>query len=360
MSTYKAAVIGLSGIGTGRPTVKQPYPTLGTEWPHSHVAAYHAYPHTEVVAVCDLNEKVVETFQATWGAALPGVESYLDYREMFAKEKPDLLSVVTSDHRHAQIVIDAAEAGVKGILCEKPIATTIEEAKRMIEACEKNGVALTVNHSRRWRPHWVRARALVGEGSKLGLVKRISGSWVGDRAMLFRNGGHLVDTVNWFAGAAPEWVVGILDNEHKDHPPRYAGDGGRNPALDPGGTGLVHYKNDVRAFINCSKGANGGGVELEVFCEKGHLRVDDVSAMIVHVPDSGSSSHDRAWIQVPSVVTSLGETPSAFAELIACIEEKRTPRYTAQEASVAPAVILGMLQSNANGHAPVHFPIQDA
>jgi predicted dehydrogenase len=282
--------------------------------------------------------------------------------------------VVTSDHRHAQIVIDAAEQGVRAILCEKPIATTIAEAERMIAVCEQNHVALTVNHSRRWRPHWIGARALVGDGAPLGAVRRIAGTWAGDRAMLFRNGGHLIDTVNWFVGAGsqagdsqggggaarnePEWVVGILDEEHRDHPPRYAGDGGRNPALDPGGNGLVHYRNGVRAFINCSKGIVGGGVELEVFCERGHLRVDDIAASIVRVPE-GASSHNRSWEPVPAVVTSLGETPAAIAELIACIEEGRPPRYTAREARLAPAIILAMLQSNAAGHTPVHFPVQD-
>ena len=54
MKAYRAAVIGLSGIGSGRPTPRQPYPTLGISWPHSHVAAYHAYPGTEVAAVCGM------------------------------------------------------------------------------------------------------------------------------------------------------------------------------------------------------------------------------------------------------------------------------------------------------------------
>src|SRR5215210_6957794 len=122
MTTYRAAVIGLGGIGTGRPSSFARYPLLGTSWPHSHVEAYAAYPETEVVAVCDLQETVLEKFHATWGAALPGVETYTDYHEMLAKERVDILSVVTSDHRHSQIVIDAAEAGVKAILCEKPLA----------------------------------------------------------------------------------------------------------------------------------------------------------------------------------------------------------------------------------------------
>jgi len=358
MKTYKAAVVGLSGIGTGKPTKQEKFPLLGTQWPHSHVAAYAAYPHTEIVAVCDLNPAMIEKFEADWGEAIPPFTTYKDSREMLEKEQIDVLSVVTSDHRHAQIVIDAAERGVKAILCEKPLATTIAEAERMIEVCERKGVALTVNHSRRWKPHWIGAAALVGEGAPLGPVKRIAGSWVGNRAMLFRNGGHLIDTINWFAGGEPDWVVGILDEEHRDHAPHYTGDGGRDPKLDPGGTGLVSYKNSVRAFINCSKRMTGGGVELEVFCENGHLRVDDISASIVRVPPGGSS-HNRSWEFVPAVVTSLGETPAAIAELIACIEEKRQPRYTAREARFAPAMILAMLQSNASGHAPVHFPVKD-
>jgi predicted dehydrogenase len=357
MRTYRAAVVGLGGIGTGKPARAQRYPVLGTEWPHSHVAAYAAYPHTEVVAVCDLKTEVLDQFRSTWGTTWPEGRLYTDYREMLERERIDLLSVVTSDHRHAQIVIDAAERGVRGILCEKPLATTIAEAERMIEVCERNGVALTVNHSRRWRPHWVGARALVGDGP-LGPVRRIAGTWAGNRAMLFRNGGHLIDTICWFAGGEPVWVAGMLDEEHRAHPPRYAGDGGKDPALDPGGTGLVAFDNGVRAFVNCSKGITGGGVELEVFCARGHLRVNDVSAEIIAVPEGGSS-HDRMSRPVPPVVTSLGETPAAIAEIIAAIEEGRQPRYTALEARWAPAVILAMLQSNAAGHQPVYFPVKD-
>ena len=59
------------------------------------------------------------------------------------------------------------------------------------------------------------------------------------------------------------------------------------------------------------------------------------------------------------MVTSLGETPAAIAELISAVEEKRQPRYTAHQARFAPAIILAMLQSNASGHAPVHFPVKD-
>ena len=91
MKTYRGAIVGLSGIGTGSPPVRQKYPVLGTEWPHSHVAAYHAFPQTDVVAVCDIKPDVIEKFRATWGAILPDVHSYTDYREMLERERVELL-----------------------------------------------------------------------------------------------------------------------------------------------------------------------------------------------------------------------------------------------------------------------------
>ena len=106
-------------------------PVLGEIMPHSHVGAYAAVPSTEVVAVCDLAPARLEEFRRSWSARFPQARCYTDYREMLARERVDLLSVVTSDDRHAQIVVDAVEAGVRGILCEKPIATTLADADRI-------------------------------------------------------------------------------------------------------------------------------------------------------------------------------------------------------------------------------------
>ncbi|MEZ4624346.1 MAG: Gfo/Idh/MocA family oxidoreductase [Thermomicrobiales bacterium] len=58
---------------------------------------------------------------------------------MLANEEIDLLSIVTPDHLHADSFVAACEAGVKGIYCEKPISTTLEDADRMIAAAEASG-----------------------------------------------------------------------------------------------------------------------------------------------------------------------------------------------------------------------------
>ena len=62
---------------------------------------------------------------------------YHDYREMLAKETLDIVCVATHPPLHPEMVIASAEAGAKGIFCEKPMALSIGECDAMIDACEQ-------------------------------------------------------------------------------------------------------------------------------------------------------------------------------------------------------------------------------
>ena len=108
------------------------------------------------------------------------------------------------------MVVDAAEAGVPGIYCEKPLATTLADADRMLAAVEKSGAKICVNHGRRWDPFWRQAKAMIEDG-RIGYFTRLGAHLGGEPAMLFRNGTHLVDTVCMFADAAPEWLIGSVE-----------------------------------------------------------------------------------------------------------------------------------------------------
>ena len=114
---YRVGVVGLSGIGANRLEADSGA-VLNTPMPGSHVASYAALPHTDLVAVCELKTELFDQFRERWGDVLPDVQTYTDYREMLEKENLDILSVVTSDNRHTDIVVDAANAGIKGIACE--------------------------------------------------------------------------------------------------------------------------------------------------------------------------------------------------------------------------------------------------
>src|SRR5262245_49031066 len=127
MTTYRAGIIGLTGIAAGQ-APPSPDPVLGLTHPGSHAAAYAQVPSTRVVGVCDLVPALNEQFLNRWGAVWPEAKTYTDYHQLLAEGQPDLLSVVTSDHRHAQIVVDAAEAGVKGLYSDETLAARLAKA----------------------------------------------------------------------------------------------------------------------------------------------------------------------------------------------------------------------------------------
>ena len=365
MAVYRAGIVGLTGIATST-AGKAPDGVLGEYHGGSHASAYSQIPSTQVVGACDLVPALTEQFVERWGATWPEARTYSDYRQMLGEGSLDLLSVVTSDHRHAQIVVDAAEAGVKGIYCEKPIATTLADADRMIAACKANGVVMSVDHTRRWRPIWHQARNLIRSG-EVGALRRIVATLSGPRAMLFRNGTHLLDMVAFFADADPAWVVAELDDEHREYGPKYAGDGGRDPAFDPGGSAYIHFQNGVRAFINASKDGFAGW-EFHLYCDRGRIRVDDASGAAdvwqTATPEGGKS-HAVRWLMPEANTTSAG-LRAGIEELIARIEAEKAGREAAPLVSPPEAgrrvleLLLGILQSSAAGTAKVSFPIQDA
>ncbi|MCY3657678.1 MAG: Gfo/Idh/MocA family oxidoreductase [Caldilineaceae bacterium] len=133
MKMYKSVIVGLTGIGARRPESASGIPVYG-EVGRSHAAAYHQHPQTDVFGVCDIRSEALSDFKELWGDIWPDVRCYTDYRELLEREQPDIVSVVTPDHLHANITIEAARGSARAVLCEKPIATTLADADRMIEA----------------------------------------------------------------------------------------------------------------------------------------------------------------------------------------------------------------------------------
>ena len=116
--------------------------------PYSHAAGHTASEHIDLIAVSDVLPEKVKVIQERYNVP----EGYTDYREMIRKEKPDIVSIATRPATHAEITVFAAENGVKGIYCEKPLCCSMEEADAMLEACEKHGVKFNYGTQRRYMP----------------------------------------------------------------------------------------------------------------------------------------------------------------------------------------------------------------
>ena len=142
MTDYKAAVIGCGRMARGH---MQAYKELGIP----------------IVAGADISEDALQAFAEETGAE--GL--FTDYRRMLAEVQPDLVSVVTHDALHCSMVVAAAQAGTKGIVCEKPMAMDLAEADEMLAACRASGSRLTISHQRYYMPQYARARELIADGA---------------------------------------------------------------------------------------------------------------------------------------------------------------------------------------------------
>lgn len=315
--------------------------------PPSHAAAYAAMPEIDLVAVCDLSAEALARFTAAWGGRWPRLRTYTDYRRLLAEERPDIVSVCTPDDRHAPVVVAAAEAGARGILCEKPLATNLADAECMIAAVAAHGVAFSVDVTRRWSPDYQQARALVRQG-RIGDLRLIVATRGGPMAWLYRAGGHLFDLTGFFADAEPLWLTGDLDEGYENHVAWRAGVP-RDPEAEPGGDAYVRFANGVRASIHCSRRLPNG-YQVELFGSRGRLRVDDRSAELwTQTVDGGPLVMEP----LPHPSYQASGILAALIELTRLIETGEEGVSTAQDAIRALKLILATVESNRRGGARV-------
>lgn len=102
-----------------------------------HINAYINNPETKVVAICDLNEKLVSEKAESYGIE----KYYTDFNELLSDESIDAVSIVTPTFTHKNFVLEALKKG-KHVLCEKPPARNYEEAEAIRIAAEKSGKVL--------------------------------------------------------------------------------------------------------------------------------------------------------------------------------------------------------------------------
>ena len=141
MSQLTAAVIGTD------PDPDNKVWGVSTAMAYRHGEAYDELADCDLVACADLVRENAEAFAKEFDVAEENV--YEDYEEMLHTVEPDVVSIYTPIPTHADLVVGAVETGVpRAIHCEKPMAHTWGEAKRVAAVADDHGVQLTFNHQR--------------------------------------------------------------------------------------------------------------------------------------------------------------------------------------------------------------------
>ncbi|MFZ3151703.1 MAG: Gfo/Idh/MocA family oxidoreductase [Anaerolineaceae bacterium] len=122
-----------------------------------HLPEYANNPDCQIVAVYDLNGDRANEFAARYGA-----KAYKSFDELIAQKDIDAVSICVANNAHCEMTVKALKAG-KNVLCEKPMATTIEECELMVKTAKDTGKFLMIGHNQRLSKAHDTARQLIKE-----------------------------------------------------------------------------------------------------------------------------------------------------------------------------------------------------
>ena len=131
-SVLKVAIIGCGGIANGK-----------------HMPSLAKLSSAQMTAFCDIIPEKAEEAAKKYGTG--DAKVYTDYKELLQDKTIDVVHVCTPNKSHSEITVASLEAG-KHVMCEKPMAKTAADARKMLEAAKKTGKKLTIGYQNRYRP----------------------------------------------------------------------------------------------------------------------------------------------------------------------------------------------------------------
>lgn len=262
-----------------------------------------------------------------------------DYAALLA-EKPDAVIIASENNKHRELTEMAAAAGVH-VLCEKPIATTIEDAEAMIAACEKANVNLMIAFPMRFSPAAQQIKAAIARGD-FGAIRCVNATnqgenpdhhraWFSDREKA--GGGavmdhtvHIVDMMRWYMNAEPVEVYAEVDNlfYKKTHD------------IDTAGLLMITFDNGVFVSLDTSWSRPTfypvwGNVKTDLITERGVVRSDYFVQKLDVYEGAQKRPLHHGW----------GSDPNAgmIAEFLQSVREGRKPLITGEDGLAALRVV---------------------
>ena len=340
MKTYRAAVIGCSRMGgfIDNEVVDSPRHVP----PYSHGAGFFACERTELVACADFRPDVMEKFGDLY--SVPKSGQYTDYKEMIERENLDIVSVATQPEPRAEIVIYAADHGIKAIYAEKAMAASLQEADAMVEAVKRNDVAFNLGTNRRWSPTYDRMKEVIDSG-ELGALQTLI---VYNNGTLFNTASHTFDLVlRLNSDHAPTWVQARLPNNETID--------GDTLTVDPLGEGVIGFANGVTAHLMLTS----RGLEVEAIGKQGTLTAfnDGAQWLLRRRVPYGSAGRTELQAADFADVAPASSTLRLIEDLVHALDTGESTRGGARVALAGMELIYGFIESHRRGGARVELPL---
>ncbi|WP_431803388.1 Gfo/Idh/MocA family protein [Halobacillus andaensis] len=333
MSQLKVAVIGAGSIALYR-----------------HLPEYAMREDVEIVAICDIKEEHVERVAEDYNT-----KAYTDYKEAITESGANLVSVCLPNYLHAPVSIFALEQG-KHVLCEKPMATSHEEAEEMIEASKKAGKKLMIGHNQRFVPSHQKAREIIANG-ELGRIYSFHTTfghggpegWSADgmNSWFFRKeeafigalgdlGVHKADLIRYILGEEFTEIAAIVESSAKE-----------NSEVDDQALCVLRSENGVIGTLTASWAYKGiEDNSTVIYGEKGNLRLEDDPSysLIASFTDGTRINYELGQIQTNN---NGGQTSTGVIDhFVDSVLNNTESLINGEEGHKSLSIILAALEAN--------------
>ena len=308
----------------------------------------------ELVAICDINEAALKRRGNEFG--IDESCRYTDYAEMLKAGGFDAVIIVTPDQIHREQAIMALEAGYH-VLCEKPLAQSMDDCRRMVEAADKSGKKFMTGQVCRKAPGFVKAKELVDSG-EIGDLFFVESEYAHDyqfmkpewrkdpvnlRYSIIGGGCHAIDLLRWIAGD-PEKVSAFANRKVLTDWP-----------VDDCTIAIMQFPNNVVGKIFCGIGVKRNytmrtclyGTKGTIICDN---RSDFLTLFRHAVTDNGRNIYPD--VKVPVEVKDHN-VAAEIRELALAIKNDTQVTCTVREGSNTVAVGLAAVKSASLGGMPV-------
>ncbi len=362
MAKYRAAIIGigwmgmLNDIGT-RWTDPGPYGDRG-KWhvddvdrPMPKVDVHRKFyfheerppvtfaetladrPEVDLIAGAERDKDRLRVFGERYGITT----LYSDASEMLRKERPEIVGIPSNTKDRPELTILAVENGAKGIMTEKPMAYSLEEADRMVKVCADAGVPLVCGAITTNNPSFAKAKELVTTGA------------IGEVHSIVAQSEHMSQHQNWsyFLDSAPAWVASIGDTPRGDEGSEEFG--GQGMMVTTGGEVVFFQKKAPPIRIT---GTSGEIVQPEVPKRQWRL-FQDIDTLA-----GGGKRVEMPWPD-PQMTNALSVS-HGFSDVFDCLDGKLDePKNSGRSVAVALEVEIALKLSSERGGARVDLPFED-
>jgi len=309
---------------------------------HAHIHAYRSVFATDLVAAADIQEDRLKTHSEEY--RIPAL--YTDYKEMLENESLDIISICTLADTHCEIALAAAERGIH-VFCEKPMAIDLAQADMMIDACEKSGVKLAVDHHRRGDSRYHKAKQLIADGA-IGDLHTIVAEGATAGVGLMETATHLYDSVRIFGGDA-DWVFAHVTTNNQDISKDNIAQVQRSGFVaGDSAPSYFHFKNGIYAIVH-----SFGDFGVELIGTKGRVILKDG-----YIPNPYQhlfaiwKNDEPLWqpitVESDELIKEWRRKPAyvrMVQEMVDCIEEDRDHYSNGREGRAALELIMGIYES---------------